>query len=302
MATIGQTIGHSERLQTYTERLLSLQLANGSWPYRADGETGLAETTCYAMLALRAAGVPNPRQTDSLDWLQSLQRKNGGFAPQAGVEISNWSTSLVLLAFLHCGREDATRPAIDWLLGLEGNETGWLTKATRKVLNIPPPYPQNHAGWPWVAGTVSWLIPTALATLALQHALAKRADPKISFRVQEGISMLKERRCQDGGWNHGATIALDVPAPSYPETTGIALLGLQAVPGADLPGANELAVSMLGGTHIATIVSWLQLALQARSVVFPMGEEEAIQCRNTLDFALRTLALSAIAGNNIFRV
>lgn len=296
------TIGHAERLQTYTDRLLSLQLSNGSWPYRSGGETGLAETTCYSMLALRAAGVQIPRQSASLDWLQTLQRKNGGFAPQAGVEIANWTTSLVLLTFLHCGREDATRPGIEWLLGLEGNETGWLTKATRKVLNIPAPYPQNHAGWPWIAGTVSWLIPTALATLALQHALAKRADPKIAYRVQEGISMLKERRCQDGGWNHGATIALDVPAPSYPETTGIALLSLQSVPAADLPGANELAVSMLGETHIATILSWLQLALHARGVEFLLGEEKEIQCRNTLDFALRTLALSAVAGNNIFKV
>ncbi|MCU0226719.1 MAG: terpene cyclase/mutase family protein [Bryobacterales bacterium] len=290
------------RLQTYIDRLVALQLADGSWPYRPQGETGLAETTCYALLALKAAGMEAPRATAGLDWLRGLQRKNGGSAPQPGVAMANWVTSLVLMVNLRYGRYDAMQPGIDWLLGLQGNETNWTTRAIRKVLNEPPQYPQNFHGWPWVANTVSWLIPTALATIALQHVLKYGQHPDVAYRVQEGLSMLKERRCQDGGWNHGASMALGVPAPSYPETTGIALLALHTIPESELPGAHDVALSMLNGTRIAAIRSWLQLALNARGVSLQPGEEEAIQCRNTLDFAFRTLALSALGGNNIFRV
>jgi len=293
--------GSVNPLWTYIERLQSVQLPDGSWPYRANGDSGLAEPTCYALLALHAAGIANPKQTASLDWLESLRRDDGGFAPQPGVHLSNWSTSLVTLTQMHCGREDAARPGIQWLLGLEGRETHWLTRAVRKIRNIPPPYPQNHVGWPWLANTVSWLIPTVLAALALERAQALKPDPKVAFRVQEAIAMLKERRCQDGGWNHGASIALDVAATSYPETTGMALLCLHTVPASELPGADDLALSMLADARIANIISWLQLALHTREVSFPDREEKAIQCRNTLDFALRVLALSAAAGNNIFK-
>ncbi len=289
------------RLQSYIDRLLAHQLPDGSWPYRPQGESGIAEATCYALLALKAAGVESPRLGASLDWLRSLQRDDGGSAPQPGVAISNWTTSLVLMVYLHYGQHDAMQPGVHWLLGLKGNESGWTMRAILTVLNRTPQYPTNHQGWPWVANTVSWLIPTALATLAFQQILKQKHHPDIAFRVQEGIGMLKERRCEDGGWNHGASMALGVPASSYPETTGIALLALQAVPESELPGAHGIALNMLKDSRIASIRTWLQLALTARGVGFAPGEEEAIQCRNTLDFAYRTLALSAIGGNNIFK-
>lgn len=288
-------------MSRYLQHLRERQLPDGSWPYRLGSQDGLAEPTCYSLLAFRAAGEPAPREDTSLQWLESLKRKSGGFAPQQGVEIANWATSLVTLVFLHYQREESAQTGIDWLLGLTGMESGWLARQVRNVLNLSSQYPQNFHGWPWIANTVSWLIPTTLASLALQKANSMRPHPKQEYRIEQSYSMIIERRCDDGGWNHGASAALGVPAPSYPETTGMALLCLQSVPSSAIPRADEVALSMLSETHIASTASWLQLGLQSRGIAVPIGEETAIQCRNTTDFALRVLARCALNGNNVFK-
>jgi hypothetical protein len=295
----GQT--GNQPLHEQLSKLHEFQLSNGSWPYRKGATSGLAEPTCYALLALYAAGIRPARLGPALDWLESLRRSGNGFAPQEGVDFSNWSTSLVIQVFLRYGRQDAALRGVRWLLGLHGIETAAMVRTLRKVFNKPPQYPQNFHGWPWLPDTVSWLIPTSLAVLALQQAEAARPSSKQRDRIEQGVSMIKERRCEDGGWNHGAPAALGVPARSYPETTGIALLCLQQVPSTQLPGADALAASMLTETRIASTTSWLQLALQARGATVPDVPENEIACRNTTDYALRVLAQKALEGNNVFR-
>jgi hypothetical protein len=282
------------------ERLQSLQLPDGSWPYQRGASSGLAEPTCYALLALSAADLKPQRLDASLDWLESLRRKDKGYAPQHGVEFSNWTTSLVIQVMLRFGREDAGRAGIDWLLGLHGRETPLMFRAMRRVSNQPAPYPINFHGWPWLPDTASWLIPTSLAVLALQRAEAVNPSARQRDRIHQGQSMIEERRCDDGGWNHGAPSMLGVPGRSYPETTGIALLALQDVPEERIPGANALAASMLASTRIASTVTWLQLALAARGASMPEVPESEITCRNTSDIALRLITQMAVAGKHLF--
>lgn len=292
-------------LARYTESLRRLERVEGGFCYRAGGE-GLTETTCLAILAFKAMGQPLGTVQRSLDWLRGLQREDGGIAPQASVAESNWVTSLGALAFGVYGETAAQRRAVEWLLRLSGEESAWQSRALRAVLGIKPPYPVRHRGWPWVEGSAAWLMPSALAVLALESAHRSGAFPDLAealtARFEEGRAMIIDRRCADGGWNHGAPTALDVPATSYPETTGIALLALQNLPAAQISGAEELGRTMLNAGRNASPLSWLQLGLQARQQHCEIGEETAIQCRNGLDFALRILALQAVAGNNVFKV
>ena len=44
-----------------------------------------------------------------------------------------------------------------------------------------------------------------------------------------GEAQLMDVRSRDGGWNYGSPAALGVDLPSYPETTALALVGLQGL-------------------------------------------------------------------------
>lgn len=291
-------------VQRRLESLLALRRSDGSFPYRPGGP-GQAECTGYSLLALKAAGHPLDREINqSLDWLEALGREDGGFAPQPSVSTSNWVTGLVSIAMGAYHRAEPQRKSLEWLLGTTGVETAWLPRFLRGILGIQTAYPQNHPGWPWAVGAAAWLEPTVLGTLAMMQARKPGSFPALRARIDERFgearNMLLDRRCADGGWNYGAPIALEIDALSYPETTGMALLGLQGASPERLAGATALAQRMLAAKPHANAASWLQLGLSAFGEAADAGEEEAIQCRNCLDYALRILALKAIGGTNVF--
>lgn len=298
-----------DSLQAHVQRrlkpLLAMRRSDGSFPYRPGGP-GLAESTCYALLALKAVGHTEDRGiVECLDWLETLEREDGGFAPQPAVSKSNWVTALVSSTMGAYNRTEPQRKSVEWLLGTAGGETARLPRFLRSVLRIETAYPQIHSGWPWSVGATAWLEPTVLGTLAMMKARKPERfpslQPQIVQRFDEARKMLLDRRCADGGWNYGAPISLEIDSPSYPETTGMALLGLQGLSAEAAPGAAALARKMLAAKPHANGVSWLQLGLSAAGEPVDIGEEEAIQCRNCLDYALRVIALQAIGGTNIFK-
>jgi hypothetical protein len=145
-----------------------------------------------------------------------------------------------------------------------------------------------------------------LALLALRQARASGQFPAlhaaIDERMREAAAMLLERRCSDGGWNHGAPAALEVSATSYPETTGMATLALGNDAGNIREGLVRIALEMLPRTRSAAALSWVQLGLLALESHPAPVEESTVACRTSLDFALRALALGALGGHNIFKV
>lgn len=78
-------------------------------------------------------------------------------------------------------------------------------------------------GWPWVPATFSWVEPTAWALASLQAG--GRGD---HARVAEGLRMLADRQCADGGWNAGNPSMLGQELPGYLYLTGIVCLALPA--------------------------------------------------------------------------
>ncbi len=297
----GTTHEHVERR---LKPLLALRRKDGGFSYRPGGP-GLAECTCYALLAQKAHGRASESETSqSLDWLEALGRDDGGSAPQPSVATSNWVTALVSITMGVYDRAEAQRRSVEWLLRTTGAEISWWRTAVRSVLGISTAYPQVHVGWPWAVGATAWTEPTVLGTLAMHKARTAGRFPaleqKINERCDEARKMLIDRRCASGGWNYGAPIALDVDADSYPETTGMALLGLQGMTDA-VPGATALARKMLEARPHANGASWLQLGLAASGEPVEIGEEETIECRNCLDYALRVIALEAVAGNHVLK-
>lgn len=293
-----------DRAQRRLEPLLTMRRKDGSFSYRPGG-TGLAECTCYALLALKAVRHPVDGEIkQSLDWLESLGREDGGFAPQSSVSTSNWVTALVSTTMDAYDRTEPQRKSIGWLLRTVGGETAWLPHFIRGILGIQTEFPQIHPGWPWAVGASAWLEPTVLGTLAMLKAQKSgrypSLQPRIVQRFDEARQMLLDRRCADGGWNFGSPVALEIDTPSYPETTGMAILGLQGITSAALTVSASLARAMLTARPHANAASWLQLGLSTSGEPVDIGEEEAIQCRNCLDYALRVIALKAIDGCNVF--
>lgn len=290
-----------QRLQS----LLALARDDGSWPYRRGG-AGLTEATCFSLLACRALGTQAPKEDASFAWLEERCLTDGGCTPHASVAMANWVTALVSLACGAYGRTALQRRNLQWLIALKGNESAWLGRTVRNTLGVKTPYPQKHAGWPWMEDTASWVAPTALALLALRQARAGGQFPALyaamDERIREAAAMLLERRCSDGGWNHGAPAALEVSATSYPETTGMATLALGRDASDSREGLVRVAETMLTRTRSAAALSWLQLGLMALDRTPAALDESAVACRTSLDFALRTLALGALGGNNILKV
>src|SRR5947209_17373957 len=76
------------------ETLISKQNPDGGWPYLRG--RSWTEPTVYAVLALLAAGETEAARR-GLRWITSLERPDGGWAPQAGIDESTWVTALVAL-------------------------------------------------------------------------------------------------------------------------------------------------------------------------------------------------------------
>jgi hypothetical protein len=113
-----------------------------------------------------------------------------------------------------------------------------------------------------------------------------------------GEAQLLDVRGNDGGWNYGSREALEVDLPSYPETTALALVGLQGHAGLQghpgMTGPIEVAVRMLRGSPSPLARAWLTIALRLHGVEVPATLEEA-QSPDVLITALE--ALGSPEGN-----
>lgn len=77
-------------------------------------------------------------------------------------------------------------------------------------------------GWGWVDGTFGWVEPTSYAIISLKSA-ALGDDA----RVIEGLRLLRDRKCADGGWNYGnpVTMGRDLDADIAPTAWASLALG-----------------------------------------------------------------------------
>jgi hypothetical protein len=262
--------------------------------------------TALAVLALSTEpGQHTPSLRAGVDWLLRVRRPDGGWPPKPGVDKSvTWATSLALLALTRATGEPSTG-SVSWLLDTSGRETSLSFRFIR-IFSGKNPDREGFEGWPWFPNTAAWVAPTGMAIRALEQARALQPlhiARRIGERVNAGRDFLLARRCLDGGWNHGSSRALGYEAESYPETTGVALLGLTDLTGAssDLTLAPSLrrAAGQFAQCRSAQGRAWLRLALvfHARSV--PDDGNEPVD-HDITEAALVVLARAAERGSNMF--
>jgi hypothetical protein len=235
--------------------------------------------------------------------IRTWQNPDGGWRPNHEVAPATWVTALgVTLGLLLWDHPEAeAEPAVEaglrWLVRTSGAETAWINRAAARAGLLKVDRNLKWAAWPWTPGSTSWVEPTAHSIVALQLALERRAVPahlqkSVEDRIRQGQAALLDLRCQDGGWNYGNRAVFRVELPSYAQTTGVALHGLQRVPSERVSQAIGKAQELLEGTKPGIAHAWLSISLRnlGNAVSSSAPDAAALSELNTLELALETLA------------
>lgn len=271
------------------DALLALRNPDDGWGY-GPGSSSWTEPTVFALLALAEAERQDELRRGRA-WLRLSQRDDGGFAPRPSVAESTWVTALPVLL------GGADERAVSWLLSQTGEETSLVHRLRMWMLGNQPDY-ETVPGWSWYPGTAAWVVPTSLTLLALRKVQRRSADGRLEQRLAQGRRFLIARRCEDGGWNHGSTRALGYQAVSYPETTGIALLGLADSGMKGLERSLAKAEQHYQACRSIEGQSWLEMGLLAHGRPVPPAPA-AMPARTPLEIALGMLAARARQGRQI---
>lgn len=265
-------------LESRLEFLRKNQNPDGGWGY-FPGKGSWFEPTTYAMLALHG----RPEAADDLDraWklLRSWQLADGSFRPSGQVSDGTWVTAHAVTLATIRGIDDASvHKSVDWLLGDVGAEHDLPMRVASFFHWIPTKLDVSHEGWPWREGNASWIEPTAHTLIALKKTASGKSPyraAQVERRVQDGEKLVLSRRCSDGGWNCGNPNVFNYDLPSYPETTGLALLGLLGYNEQKLADALNVARRFRTETKSSLAKAWLQIALRCHGQPLETPAESA---------------------------
>lgn len=188
-----------------------------NWSYAASTEVATEPTALSALALLSHAEITSAQAP--LGWLVRQQAADGSLGVTAKENTPCWPTSLAALAWCKADQTsekhryfDSQRRACEWLLSLSGTTPPRASHVGHDT-TIP--------GWPWVAGTHSWLEPTAFSLLALEacgymdHA-----------RVHAARKLIVDRLLPHGGANYGNTVVLGQDLLPHIQPSGIALCAI----------------------------------------------------------------------------
>ena len=280
--------------QSRLDFLRATQNADGGWGFFPRKQSWL-EPTAYALLALHGESAAKPAAERAWNLIRSWQLPDGSWPACAAVRESHWTTALAVTLHTVRGVNDqAFQRGASWLLqttGFESSLTFRIAHMLRpNVVELDP----GLKAWPWRPGTSSWIEPTAHALVALRKASAIVPAKDLAERVALGERMILERRCTDGGWNYGNRRVLGTELTAYPETTGIALLGLAGNRALDLAAPIALARRMMAETKSPLARAWLRLALRSHSIRIPETPLDPAAEGDTLVAALELMATNGV--------
>jgi hypothetical protein len=208
------------------DELIRRQLPSGGWPTTTTCTQAALETSCLATLAVRSrSGVAGAAH----EFLLRVQNPNGSFPAFEGDDRDgSWVTSLALVALRdYVPGIPARLRGVDWLLKFAGRESSWLWRWKFRTTDRHVRFDPEKYGWPWFPNTVSWVVPTSFAILALNQVSCTCGEfGQGPDRVKLGVEMLIDRACPDGGWNAGNGTVYGAPLSPHIDDTAVALLAL----------------------------------------------------------------------------
>jgi hypothetical protein len=284
-------------VESRAEFLRTHQNTDGGWGY-FPGRESRVEPTCYALHAL---GLDSAASSRGIAFLLARQESTGGLAPAVNVPGATWVTQLAfpLLKRAQVAPKQLEKAA-DWILSCEGAEGTVMQRVLYAMGKSKVEQDPRLRGWPWRPDNNSWVEPTAHGLVALHWMNGHAPEAGIRYRRDVATRMLLDRRCEDGGWNYGNRKVLGEVLPSYPETTGLALLGLVGY-GADLALSLDRArrhLEAARGDYGRALLT-LALRLHGQPVEYTPSHAESHPSRNIMLAGLEMLAGQAVRGTFI---
>jgi len=203
------------------------QLPCGGWAALASSAQPALEPSCFSALALGMAPISHVGRAQ--EFLLHTQNPNGSWPAFARDDTEGaWVTALALMVLRDMPDAMPARlKGFEWLMNFAGRESNWLWNWKFRTADRHVRFDPGKFGWPWFPDTVSWVVPTAFAVLALnQRPCSCDGIEKIPFRLERGIEMLLDRACPQGGWNAGNGVVYGAGVAPHPDDTAIALLAL----------------------------------------------------------------------------
>jgi squalene cyclase len=296
-----------ELKRLFTQTLIDRQLADGGWSFISTATQSAVEPTALALLGLAADAAQERAAAKQL--LLDSQNPNGSWPAFVGDDREGSGlTGLALYSLQRCGVAGVpVERAIQWLLNTRGHESHWFWKWKFRTADRHVQFDPDKFGWPWMCGTVSWVVPTAYSLLALKAGSAFPEKDLLQFRVQRGVDMLYDRVCPHGGWNAGNGVVYGQPMAPHPDTTALALLALQReAPTPSIAAGLDWLEQRARTCSAPWSLAWSVLALNAfgRRTEFSIARLAAnvwpAQIENSAALALVSLALGCASGRNAF--
>ena len=221
----------------------------------ANDPATVSDSLAWGIIALETAGESGKNLDALRRRLVEYQMGDGRFTLLRGAFEVFWPTPVALIALVNSsGFEENKSRGVGFLLRIRG-------KHWKRSPDAPAKHDTSIEGWPWVVAMHSWVIPTAMAIIALR--IYRHTEHE---RVHEGVRMLLDRQLSSGGWNYGNTVVFRSLLRPIPECTGFALSALQGL--AD-ENSVEKSISYLSreATAIRTplSLSWSAMGLAAWS-------------------------------------
>jgi hypothetical protein len=211
--------------------LVRRQLPCGGWSALVSSPQPTLEPTCYSLLAVGSQATDSRERAQA--FLLREQNPNGSWPVFVGDDHDgSWLTSLVAITLRDfVSAIPARLKGLHWLLGNAGKEGDWFWKWKFRTADRHVQFNPDKFGWPWFPDTVSWVVPTAFATLALDQLPCSCGGFELApSRVKRGVEMLIDRTCPGGGWNAGNGVVYGAEVAPHPDDTAIALLALRDPP------------------------------------------------------------------------
>ena len=277
------------------------------------------EPTALALLALFSSPSGSSATRYDVTPLLARQRLDGTWPSAEGADENIWATALAGNTLLYLQANPATLAAsLDALVQCRPLEASWLVRLKFRYTDRQVRFDPTKYGWPWVPGTVSWVVPTSMALITLGRAKRKGLIRGSEFekRLRLGAEMLLDRACPEGGWNAGNAVVYGVPLRPHIDATALALAALRfhyhlpivrnsltwMLNRIDCPSAHSLAWVILAAAAYKDVKSDVSPTLDMARDRLAALVEDPRAVEDTSTVALAALALEPENINNPFEV